>query len=74
MIRKLKEATGDSIHLALDAISLHETQAFTVRVLVEGTKGRIVILNRTTDEVKAIRKDVDIICKHYHNICPKFPY
>jgi len=61
VIKKLKEATGDSIHLALDAISLHETHAFTVRVLAEGTKGRVIILSSTTDEVKAIRKDVDII-------------
>ena len=74
MIQKLKGATGDSIHLALDAISLHETQAFTVRVLAEGTKGQIVILNRTTDEVKAIRKDVDVICRPYPTSGPKFLY
>lgn len=62
MIKKLKDATGDGIHIALDAISLHETQAFTVRVLAEGAAGKIVILNRTTDQVKAMRQDVDIIC------------
>ena len=71
-IKKLKEASGNNIHLALDAISLHETHAFTVRVLAEGAKGRIVILNPTTDEVEAIRKDVDMICALYYHLDPTF--
>ncbi|KAF9648259.1 GroES-like protein [Thelephora ganbajun] len=49
-IKKLKEATGNTIHLALDAISLHDTHAFTVRVLGEGYQ-----------RSDAMRRDVDII-------------
>ena len=61
-MKKLKEATGDSIHTALDAISLRETCAFTVGVLEEGTKGRVIVLLPITSEIQITRKDVDITC------------
>lgn len=73
VIEKLKEATGDGIHLALDAISIHETHAFTVRVLALGVKGRVVTLSPTTDQVKAMRKDVEIICTFVPTPAPTFP-
>jgi D-arabinose 1-dehydrogenase-like Zn-dependent alcohol dehydrogenase len=62
VIEKLKEATGNSVHIALDAISSDETNAFTVRVLEEGAKGRIITLMPATDRIKVMREDVDIIC------------
>lgn len=61
VVKKLKEATGNDIHLALDTISLDETLTFTIRVLAEGTQGRVAILGFVSDEVKTLRKDVEVL-------------
>lgn len=59
---KLKEETGDEIHLAVDTISEPDTQATAVRVLAENKPGKVVVILRPSEEARNIRNDVEIIC------------
>lgn len=55
-VQKIKDATGDSIALALDAISLAPSQAFASKVIKPG--GGKVVLLLGPDEDGRVREDV----------------
>lgn len=61
VVGKLKEGSGDKIHLAVDTISEPATQATTVRVLAENKPGKVIVILSPAKEAQEIRKDVDVI-------------
>lgn len=59
VVKKIKEATGDSIHKALDAISEASSQKITIEAFAPGP-GKIVTILPPKDEARALRQDVTI--------------
>lgn len=59
VVKKIKEATGDSIHKALDAISEASSQKITIEAFAPGP-GKIVTILPPKDEARALRNDVTI--------------
>ena len=62
MIQKVKAATGDKIHVALDTISEEQTQFTAMKVLAEGVPGRLLIILQAAEGISDVRKDVEVIC------------
>lgn len=58
-IAKIKESTEDSVHYALDAISLPQTQKDTVKILGPGS-GKVLTVLPIDEEAKALRADVTV--------------
>ena len=68
MIQKVKAATGDKIHIALDTISEKETQFTTIKALTEGVPGRLLVILPLAEGISEVRKDVEVRCSS------TFPY
>ena len=62
MIQKVKAATGDKIHVALDTISGKETQFTTIKTLAEGAPGRLLVILPLVEGISDVRKDVEVRC------------
>ncbi len=59
VVRKIKEATHDSIHVAFDTISEAATQTLTAKTFGPGPGKEVVILT-PQKEAQAVRGDVEI--------------
>ncbi|KAI0337936.1 GroES-like protein [Trametopsis cervina] len=59
VVEKIKAATKNSLHLALDTISSAETQSLVVRSLADGP-GKIIVLQKPEEEAIKLRSDVTI--------------
>jgi len=68
MIQKVKAATGDKIHIALDTISEKETQFTTIKALAEDVPGKLLVILPQVEGLSDVRKDVEIGCSS------TFPY
>ena len=44
MIQKVKAATGDNIHIALDTISEKETKFIAIKTLAQGVPGKLLVI------------------------------
>lgn len=62
MIHKIKAATGDKIHIAIDTISEKETQLTTLKALAEDAPGRLLVILLPVEGISDIRKDVEVGC------------
>ena len=62
MIQKVKAATGDKIHIALDTISEKETQFIAIKTLAEGVPGRLLVILLPVEGISDVRKDVEVTC------------
>jgi len=62
MIQKVKSATGDNIHIALDTISGEETQFTAIKALAEGVPGRLLVILPPAEGISGVRKDVEVKC------------
>jgi len=60
MIQKVKAATGDNIHIAIDTISEKETQFTAIKALAEGVPGRLLVILPLVEGITDVRKDVDV--------------
>lgn len=58
-MRKIKEATHDSIHVAFDTISEASTQSLTAKTFGPGP-GKVVVILTPQKEAQAVRDDVEI--------------
>lgn len=58
-VDKIKEATGNSIHAALDTISLEQSQNFTIKSFGPGP-GKIIVLLPPQEAAQKLRQDVKI--------------
>ena len=65
MIQKVKAATGDKIHVALDTISEEQTQFTAMKVLAEGVPGRLLIILQAAEGISDVRKEVEVICSSH---------
>ena len=65
MIQKVKAATGDKIHVALDTISGEQTQFTSIKVLAEGVPGRLLIILQAAEGISDVRKEVEVICSSH---------
>jgi len=70
MIQKVKAATGDKIHIALDTISVKETQFTTIEALAEGVPGRLLVILPQAEGLSSIRTDVEIKCSSTFSLFP----
>jgi hypothetical protein len=68
MIQKIKAATGDKIHIALDTVSEKETQFTAIKALAEGAPGRLLVILPLAEGISDVRKDVEVGCSS------TFPY
>ncbi|KAI0796357.1 GroES-like protein [Irpex lacteus] len=59
VVRKIKEATHDSIHVAFDTISEAATQTLTAKTFGPGP-GKVVVILTPQKEAQAVRDDVEI--------------
>ena len=64
MIQKIKAATGDKIHIALDTIAEKETQFTTINTLAEGAPGRLLVILLPVEGISDVRKDVEVGCSY----------
>ena len=62
MIQKVKSATGDKIHVAIDTISEKETQFTAIKALAEGVPGRFLVILPPVEGILDVRQDVEILC------------
>ena len=62
MIQKVKAATGDKIHIALDTISEKETQFTTLKALAEDVPAKLLVILPPVEGLHNVRKDVEIGC------------
>ena len=62
MIQKVKAATGDTIHVAIDCISEKETQFTTIKALAEGVPGRFLVILPLVEGISDVRGDVEVRC------------
>jgi len=62
MIQKVKAATGDKIHIALDTISEKETQFTTLKALAEDVPGKLLVILPPVEGIRDVRKDVEVGC------------
>jgi len=60
MIQKLKAATSDKIHIALDTISEKETQFMTMKALAEDAPGKLLVILPPVEGISDVRKDVEV--------------
>ncbi|GJJ16139.1 hypothetical protein Clacol_010419 [Clathrus columnatus] len=58
VITDIKSATGDNIHIALDAFSTPESQQLTTNILAPG-KGKIILILGIDETSKNMRPDVE---------------
>ncbi|KAH8099834.1 GroES-like protein [Cristinia sonorae] len=59
-ITKIKETTGDSIHLGLDAVSTAETEVFSVKAFATGA-GKLHVLGMAPEaDAQSLRPDISI--------------
>ena len=67
MIQKVKAATGDNIHIALDTISEKETQFIfiAIKALAEGAPGKLLIILLPVEGIFDARKDVGVTCSSH---------
>ena len=65
MIQKVKAATGDKIHIALDTISEKETQFIAIKTLAEGVPGKLLIILLPVEGISDVRKDVEVTCSSH---------
>ena len=69
MIQKVKAATDDKIHIALDTISEKETQFIAIKTLAEGAPGKLLVILLPVEGISDVRKDVEVTCSSHI-----FPY
>lgn len=68
MIQKIKVATSDKIHIALDTVSEKETQFTAIKALAEDAPGRLLVILPPAEGIFDVRKDVEVGCSS------TFPY
>ena len=61
-IQKVKSATSDKVHIAIDTISEKETQFTTIRALAESAPGRLLVILPPVEGIFDARKDVEVLC------------
>ena len=66
VISKIKQATGDSIHIAFDTIAVLETQSLTIKTFAPGP-GRIIVIQTPQEEAQKLKPDVKIQREHLHS-------
>ena len=62
MIQKVKAATGDNIHIALDTILEEETQFIAIKTLAEGELGKLLVILLPVEGISDVREDVEVTC------------
>ena len=62
MIQKVKAATVDNIHIALDTILQEETQFIAIKILAEGVPGKLLVILLPVEGISDVRKDVKVTC------------
>jgi len=62
MIQKVKAATGDNIHIAIDTVSEKETQFTAIKALAEGVPGRLLVILPPVEGISDVREDVEVGC------------
>lgn len=60
MIKKVKDAAGNTISHVFDSISTKDTQLVSVKVLAEDRPGRVALVLPLAEGIQDIRKDVQL--------------
>ena len=60
MIKKVKNATGNSISHVLDAVAGNDTQLIAVKILAEDKPGKVLSLLPLAEGIQDVRKDVQV--------------
>ncbi|KAH9844379.1 GroES-like protein [Rhodofomes roseus] len=59
VIAKIKETTGDSLHVAFDTISVHDSQVLTVKTFAPGP-GKLIVIQQPEEDAKKLNSKVTI--------------
>ena len=65
MIQKVKAATGDNIHIALDTISEKETKFIAINILAQGVPGELLVILLPAEGISDVREDVEVTCSSH---------
>ena len=60
MIKKVKDATGNSISHVFDTVAGNDTQLTAVKVLAEDKPGKVVAVLPLAEGIQDVRKDVQV--------------
>ena len=61
IVRKIKDATDDSVHIVLDAYSEEESQLICIKAFGPGG-GRLMLVQHEAPYIRRLRKDVTVQC------------
>ena len=61
IVKKIKDVTGDSIHIVLDAYSEEESQLICIKAFGPGG-GRLMLVQHEAPYIRRLRKDVTVQC------------
>ena len=61
LVKKIKDVTGDSIHIVLDAYSEEESQLICIKAFGPGG-GRLMLVQHEAPYIRRLRKDVTVQC------------
>ncbi|KAH9938112.1 GroES-like protein [Fomitopsis serialis] len=59
VVSKIKEVTGDSLHVGFDTISVPESQVLTVKSFASGP-GKLIVIQQPEDDAKKVNTEVAI--------------
>lgn len=65
VISKIKQATGDSIHIAFDTIALLDTQSLTIKTFAPGP-GKIIVIQAPQADAQKLNPEVKIQRESFH--------
>lgn len=69
VVSKIKQATGDSIHIAFDTIAVLESQSLTIKTFGPGP-GRIIVIQSPQQEAQKLNPEVKIQRAFLHPLSP----
>ena len=61
LVKKVKDVTGDSVHIVLDAYSEEESQLICIKAFGPGG-GRLMLVQHEAPYIRRLRKDVTVQC------------
>ena len=61
IVKKIKDVTGDSVHIVLDAYSEEESQLICIKAFGPGG-GRLMLVQHEAPYIRRLRKDVTVQC------------